>query len=653
MTVRMQVDPKKIFVAFFIFVATILFVGYFHFDREAQRINHTIDENLHRAVESAGLIVGDAFHERIASRPPTALEDAATIERLTALARTQKVAYLYTLILDPQGNLRYSSSSARTHEPTGGKNLTRFYDPYTENTHLIDALQSGKSVWDKQEKPNERGNFRSFYLPVITPQGQRYIIGADIEVGAIQQLSNAAAFKSIALSLVIFLGALPFLLLYRNALRGSADVWREKAAATTDQLHKVTEVLETKVEEKTKELIDQSFKDPITGLPNRHHFQYDMDRHTYRALMIINIRHFREINDFFGSEIGDSLLRQMGEWLKSLHLNPYRLSGDEFAVLIEETQSPDELKKLCQRLLHRLSEHPFIVVEETISMDVAIGIDAQTNPSLSRADLALHQAKENITPIAFYTPQEEMVLPYHSNLHLITTIHHHMDAGRIICFYQPIVSLGSGRIEKYETLARMIDQGAEIVPPVDFLHIAKKTRLYPLLTRTIITQACEAFRDRNEEFSLNLSIDDILNPSTVRFIEECIINTDTAHRIVFEILENEGGKSFNALIHFIRRMKKLGAKIALDNYGIGYTSLENILKLDIDYLKIDGSLIRSIDTDPHSMIILDQIIHLADKAGLKTIAEAVESEAVYDQLKQKGLHYAQGFFTGKPSALSL
>jgi len=648
----MQLDAKKFFFAFFFFIATLVLLGYYHFDREKTLINQNINASLQRAVESAHVVIGEKYHERVLAAIPTAVEDADTIKALTALAHAQQVEYIYSLVLDNEGKLRFTSSSARSHELATGQNLTRFFDVYSPNPEMIEALKTNKMVWDMKEKTDQWGKFRSLYIPGTTPSGYRYIIGADIEVGSVQKLSNAAAFKSVSMSLIIFLGALPFLLIYRNALKNIANLLRDRVTMATDELREVNEILETKVEEKTKELISQIFEDTLTGLPNRHRLQYDMDRKDYNALIILNLHNFREVNDFFGFVIGDNLLRQMGHWLQTLDLNPYRLSGDEFAILIEEKLTDDALEMLCQRLLNRLIDHPFSVAEETISLSVTIGIDASDDISLTHADIALHEAKERSKHIAFYSSDSHVEAQYQANITLTETIHKALNSGRIICFYQPIVSIQTGRIEKYETLVRMIDESANIIPPLDFLKTAKKTRLYPKITQTVMQHACHTFKNRSEEFSVNLSIRDILDPSTVRFIEEMIVETDTAHRIVFEILESEGIDNFDAVIRFIHRMKTLGAKVAIDDYGTGYSSLENILRLDVDYIKIDGSLIRNINNDPKYAVVVQSISDFASKLGIKTIAEFVSSEEIFQHVKMIGITYSQGYYTGKPGTLS-
>lgn len=647
----MQVDTRKFFFAFLFFVLTLIGLGYYYFQHERNHINHNINTALQRSAESAYLIIGNRYHERVLKTPPTDVEDANMIKTLTTLAHAQGVDYIYSLVLDEKGNLRFTSSSARKSELITGINLTRFNDKYETNADMIKALKTDQIVWDMQGIGDKWGSFRSIYIPHTTPSGHRYIIGADIKVGSIEKLSNAAAFKATATSLLLFLGAFPFLLMYRNTFKKTANRLRREVKSATEKLREVNEILENKVEEKTRQLISQSFEDTLTGLPNRHSLQYDLDRKNIHALMILNLYNFREINDFFGTAIGDHLIQQMGHWLRAYSLNPYRLSGDEYAVLIDEAYTHDELEIFATRLIHRLSEHPFNAGVENVSLSVTIGIDPGPEISLAHADIALHQAKCSSKHFAFYDSESRVEEQYQANITMTKMIHEALGAKRIICYYQPILSTTTGQIDKYETLVRMIDDSGNIILPDHFIRIAKKTLLYPQITRTVVAQACDAFRNRKEEFSVNLSIRDILDTQTVDFIEETIAQTDTAHRIVFEILESEGIENFDAVLLFVARMKALGAKIAIDDFGTGYSSIENIIKLDIDYLKIDGSLIRHINTIPEHALIVESIAKCIGQLGAKTVAEFVESEELFNRIQKAGIDYAQGYYIGKPASL--
>lgn len=418
------------------------------------------------------------------------------------------------------------------------------------------------------------------------------------------------------------------------------------------QMEAMNTSLEVAVTEKTRELEDQYYIDRLTGLPNRFKLQKILLQGEITALAIVNVDDFKEVNDFFGIDIGDEVLLQIGEWLETLSGACYRLGSDEFALIFTEILSNAELEHRLITLIKLLDEKTFTVKEESLNIRVTIGVALGIENVLTRADIALHYAKENKKQIAFYNQEEKVEEQYRSNLTMTSDVRRALFEHRIICHYQPIVDFKTGEVHKYETLVRMIDEEGNIIPPMEFLPIAKQTKLYPQITLEVLYQACSLFALRTEEFSINLSDSDIRNPHTVSEIIRTITETGTASRIVFEILESEGIESYAEVMHFITKVKALGAKIAIDDFGTGYSNFENILKLSVDYIKIDGSLIREISTNPRHHIIVETIIDFARKIGAKTIAEFVLDEEIYNTLKNLDVDYSQGYFTGKPTSLS-
>ncbi|MFA5214510.1 EAL domain-containing protein [Sulfuricurvum sp.] len=394
-----------------------------------------------------------------------------------------------------------------------------------------------------------------------------------------------------------------------------------------------------------------AYYDQLTGLPNRQKIVSDMEQKSPTACMIFNIDDFKEVNDFFGIDTGDQLLSLIGQWFNEMNLFPYRIDGDEFAILMHEEVSWDELGHQIKTLLSRFEEKIFMIEEESISIRMSVGASIGKDKLLTRADIALNRAKENKVPIALYAEDEKVEETYRANMAMNATIRSALANQRIICHYQPIVNLVTGATDKYETLVRMFNEEGTIISPLDFLPIAKKTKLYPQITLAVIHQACALFATRSEEFSVNLSVSDIRDSHTIKEIVETIIQTGTASRIVFEILESEGIENYTEVAKFITQVKALGSKIAIDDFGTGYSNFENILKLNVDYIKIDGSLIREITKNSRHHIIVETIVSFAQKVGAKTIAEFVSDEDIYNAVKQLGIDYSQGYFTGKPQAM--
>lgn len=402
-------------------------------------------------------------------------------------------------------------------------------------------------------------------------------------------------------------------------------------------------------QEKTMKL---AYYDQLTGLPNRQKIVSDMEKNSPTACVIFNIDDFKEINDFFGIETGDIILYQIGQWFEKMNFSPYRIGGDEFAILLYDNVTWSDLRQRITALTSLFEEKIFIVEDEAINIRMTVGAAIGQHKLLTRANIALSRAKENKIPISLYAEHENIEETYRANMRTSAAIRAALAKGRIICYYQPIVNLKNGKVDKYETLVRMVDTEGNIVPPLEFLSIAKKTKLYPQITLEVINQACTLFSTRDEEFSINLSDSDIRDPYTVKEIIAMITKTGTASRVVFEILESEGIENYEEVVLFINQVKELGAKIAIDDFGTGYSNFENILKLNVDYIKIDGSLIRGITDNTRHHIIVETIVNFAQKIGAETIAEFVGDEAVYMTVKELGVDYSQGYYTGKPEKLA-
>jgi len=393
-----------------------------------------------------------------------------------------------------------------------------------------------------------------------------------------------------------------------------------------------------------------SHTDLLTTLPNRQKMQLDMEETIY-GCVVFNIDKFREINDLFGVNIGDSILIQVAQWFKNIALDVYRIGGDEFALLLHKPITWEALEVSIKEWLQQLSQTLFHIASELISLRMNIGVALGNEKLLTQADIALHNAKEAKVPYALYEVSENIEEIYRTNIAMTATIHKALSEKHIVCYYQPIIDFATGKTTKYETLVRLIDDSGSIVPPLFFLPIAKKTKLYSQITRCVVQQACRVFSKREEEFSINLSVDDIEDPKTVQTIISTLLATNTASRVVFEILESEGIENYASIQCFITQVKALGAKIAIDDFGSGYSNFEHILKLNVDYIKIDGSLVRNIVKDKRHAIIVETIVDFSRKIGAKTIAEFVSDEAIFETLKALGVDYSQGYYTGEPRPL--
>ncbi len=223
---------------------------------------------------------------------------------------------------------------------------------------------------------------------------------------------------------------------------------------------------------------------------------------------------------------------------------------------------------------------------------------------------------------------------------------------RVISYYQPIFNNNTKRIEKYESLMRIIDKKGDIISPGAFLNIAKIGKYYKQMTKIIIRNTIAAIKKVNREISVNLSAIDIEDKDTRNFIiDELSKNSEIGKYFVVELLEDESVHNQNLVYFFIKELKSLNVKIAIDDFGKGYSNFSRLLEYEPDYLKIDASLIKNIAEDRSSLNIVETIKNFADKQGYKTVAEYVSNKQIFDIISDIGIDYSQGYYIGKPDIL--
>ncbi|MDD2567912.1 MAG: EAL domain-containing protein, partial [Thiovulaceae bacterium] len=202
---------------------------------------------------------------------------------------------------------------------------------------------------------------------------------------------------------------------------------------------------------------------------------------------------------------------------------------------------------------------------------------------------------------------------------------------------------------KFECLARLIDEKDNVISPHLFLPVARRIKADNFVTKIIIDKSFKVFEKNDFEFSINLSIEDILSSEIFEYIIKKLQNYPDAHRITFELLESEAIQDFSKVESFINEVKRYGAKIAIDDFGSGYSNFSYLTKMSVDYIKIDGSLITQIEIDKNALLVVATIVEFAKKLGIKTIAEYVHSSTIMDKVKELGIDYSQGFYIDEPT----
>ncbi len=420
--------------------------------------------------------------------------------------------------------------------------------------------------------------------------------------------------------------------------------------------HDITELVHNR-EELAKHKIDF-----VTRLPNKNKLLEDIKNIKKPILFYLNIDAFMKLNDLYGSQIGDKVLIHMAKLLNKIseasEVNIYRVYNDEFVLLYEEGEVHlGNLDKQLYAIMHDIEESTIDCnAPECISFTISGGVshyklDSKYENLILYASIARYRAKGQNKKFLIYDSSMANEENYAQNIAWIKKIKHGIRNDGFVPYFQPIIDNDTGKIVKYEALVRMIDEEGEVITPFFFLDIAKKAKLYSHITRIVLDKTLEMFRDKLAyTCSINLSTEDIVNKETREYICGKLANYPHPENVVFEITESEEITDFKTVNEFIRRVRSFGVKISIDDFGTGYANFEYILNLDVDYIKIDGSLIKHIDTDEESRILVEAIIAFSKKLGTKTVVEFVHSKEVYFEVLALGADYSQGYYIGKPKA---
>ena len=419
------------------------------------------------------------------------------------------------------------------------------------------------------------------------------------------------------------------------------------------ELNMLHSSMEEQIKVKTEELKTQFLSDALTGLPNRQALFEEINDNKEFHVAVIDIASFKDINDFYGVEIGNKVLQQLSQkvkmYLNGSHLKIYRLGSDELAILNPSIQSKSKFQETIKALINNLENDSLYFSDEDIKIDISLhaGISLESLHALEKVNIALNNAKKEHVDLVVFNKKIEEENKQEENLQMIIKIKNAVKNYDFVPFYQAIVDKNRNII-KYEALVRM-KHNKEIISPYHFLDIARKTKYYKHITQTMIFQTFKEFKNRDLSFSVNIEAEDIINEDTKTFIKNHLVGFKDPQRVIFEIVETESIHNISDIKEFIGFIKKQGAKIAIDDFGTGYSNFTHILDLEPDYIKIDGSLIKNIDTNTKSYAIVKTLVSFAHNLNIKVIAEYVHSTEVFDICKALGVDEFQGYLFDAPT----
>ncbi|WP_419769213.1 MAG: EAL domain-containing protein [Candidatus Marinarcus sp.] len=385
--------------------------------------------------------------------------------------------------------------------------------------------------------------------------------------------------------------------------------------------------------------------DTLTSLKNRNAF-LNYDEEKYKYVVLLNIIDFSVFNKYLGFEKADKLLVLIAQELQRIikeNLNEelFRIYGDEFAFYSNEINIKHALRRI--RLLFEKRNFILDDYEFTVHLNFAY---SSCFPKYLTAVSALHFARNSIEK-SIYKYTEDIAIQ-HNSLKMLDALKKGFSQKNIIPVYQAIYDNKSKSIYKYEALAR-IKQNDTLLTPDCFIDVAKKFKLYHKITKDIIEHSFNDFKDTSDEFSINLSYIDIINEGTNTYIFKMLnAYPNVAKRLTIEFLETENIMDYNVLLKFTEQIRAFGTKVALDDFGSGYSNWNNILKLRPDFIKIDGSLIQNLLNNKDNINLIKLIVQFSKMNNIKTVAEYVDNEELAKLINILGIDYSQGYLYAQP-----
>lgn len=420
-----------------------------------------------------------------------------------------------------------------------------------------------------------------------------------------------------------------------------------------------------------------AFHDSLTDLANRREFERRLAqalqdaRETGRnhVLLYLDLDQFKVINDTCGHIAGDELLKQLSSLLKN-HIRTddtlARLGGDEFGVLLRGCDAL-HASRVAESLCEEVREYRFVWQNKPFSVSLSVGmvvISSEYNTTselLSHADLACYAAKDRgRNNVQVYQSNDKEMQQRQTDMQWTSRLQQALQSGSFLLCHQEMVALQRRNLDGFRTefLVRL-KQGKEIIPPGAFIPAAERFSLMPKIDRHVIELAFNYLdrtglgRESSGTYFINLSGSSLSDGELFTYIRRMVDRYNIRpERICFEITETSAIAHLNLTLGFIEQSREEGFKFALDDFGSGMSSFSYLKTLPVDYLKVDGSFVRNMLEDPIDMGIVDACNRIGHAAGLKTIAEFVETEDVKKKLAEIGLDYAQGYGIARPELLN-
>jgi len=412
--------------------------------------------------------------------------------------------------------------------------------------------------------------------------------------------------------------------------------------------------------------------DDLTGLSNRRRLEQALELAVIRArnfsrqstLLYIDLDQFKMVNDSEGHDTGDRMLISVANMLRK-QVKPAdilaRIGSDEFALLLENI-SEEETMNTAEMLRSSLEEFCFESGIRTYHICACVGVamisseeEITASDVLARADQACHIAKRlGRNKVHKFSHEDTELHTIRTDVHWVPLIRNALANDKFCLVFQPVVRMSDGRITHYEALIRMVGENQELHSPDEFIPVAERMGLIHHIDLWVVERAIDFLESLSQESSnlslnINLSSHAFQDKSLLPLVQQKLAMTwVAAHRLTFEITETAAIANFAQTREMVARLRALGCRFALDDFGSGFNSFNYLKNFPVDYLKIDGTFIVNLVNDPMDQILVRSMIEIAKSLGKKTIAEYVENAEILTLLRDFGVDYVQGYYLGAP-----
>ena len=602
--------------------ATYLYLQYIETKKEIVSIVQ--DSMLEKKYELLDLYISylqDEFGEDFITTLKTDATARLQAETALSLMKNSEVQFLYLLYIDETNRLRYLIDTTQGINEKG-EYQQRFFP---QKPIWVKALQSKSPEVATQKEIDKL--WISMAYPILKDKQTVALLGIDFSHKEYVNVKETL----VPLENIYFYSALFIVIMLISAFVQLVIYYKHRK---------------------------KSFIDPLTGMFNRQYLHELLTKYAVGdfQILIMDLDHFKQVNDIYGHDAGDEVLRTVSSRIQSVIRKQdilIRYGGEEFLLLISDKEVGLSME-IAQRVRQAVKVTPIALKDCKLKVTISMGLNPFPERSknfeqaVKAADLGLYKAKKlGRDRVEIYDDNQSLD---DDSLQKMCDVKDALDEDNIFCVHQAIYDTKALAVEKYELLVRMKDKEGKVIFPDKFLPSIRFTQVYINITKRVLDFAFSALQDNDISLSINLDVQDLFNDEILNVFTSIFkTKPDIAKRLNIEILVNDDTIDFESMSKRLNILHQLGIKICLDNFGNGHSNYKHLQNMNIDSLKIDSAFISGIDTNKNAYIIVKSIHALAQELGIKTIAEHIETKEEFDCIKTLGIDYVQGYYLSNPS----